>query len=57
MYTVYNKVLRQQSTIDLWGRRIEMVEKPQKFLVLMGIKKIKIVVDECGILLYNGEDV
>ena len=23
----------------------------------MGIKKIKIVVDECGILLYNGEDV
>ena len=22
----------------------------------MGIKKIKIVVDECGILLYNGEE-
>ncbi|RHV73028.1 hypothetical protein DXB05_09405 [Clostridium sp. OF13-4] len=41
VYTVYNKVLRQQSTIDLWGRRIEMVEKPQKFLVLWGLKRSK----------------
>ena len=41
VYTVYNKVPRQQSTIDLWGRRIEMVEKPQKFLVLWGLKRSK----------------
>ena len=41
VYTVYNKVPRQQSTIDLWGSRIEMVEKPQKFLVLWGLKRSK----------------
>ena len=34
-----------------------MLIKTTEIPCSMGIKKIKIVVDECGILLYNGEDV